>query len=87
MSSGNFIFILICFGKIILKVFLQIMCTKTCDVIQDVSFEEVELSTIITILDQDALNIDSELDIFFAINRYAEKHGLLNQNGKFDTFC
>uniref|UniRef100_A0A336LFN0 CSON010474 protein n=1 Tax=Culicoides sonorensis TaxID=179676 RepID=A0A336LFN0_CULSO len=59
---------------------LQIMCTKTCDVIQDPSFEEVELSTIITILDQDALNIETELDIFFAINRYAEKHGLLNQN-------
>lgn len=59
---------------------LQIMCTKTCDVIQDASFEEVELSTIITILDQDALNIETELDIFFAINRYAEKHGLLNQS-------
>jgi hypothetical protein len=46
------------------------------DVIGDPSFEEVELSTIITILDQDALNVDNELNLFFAINRFAEKHGL-----------
>lgn len=55
---------------------LQIICTKTMDVIQDPSFEEVELSTIITILDQDALNVDNELNLFFALNRFAEKHGL-----------
>ncbi|XP_058810976.1 uncharacterized protein LOC131675853 [Topomyia yanbarensis] len=55
---------------------LQIMCTKSIDVIQDSSFEDVELSTIITILDQDVLNIDSELNLFWAINKYAEKHGL-----------
>lgn len=34
------------------------------DVIGDPSFEEVELSTIITILDQDALNVDNELALF-----------------------
>jgi hypothetical protein len=45
------------------------------DVIQDSSFEEVELSTIITILDQDDLNVDSEISLFFALNRFAEKHG------------
>ncbi|XP_053693236.1 uncharacterized protein LOC128741440 [Sabethes cyaneus] len=55
---------------------LQIMCTKTLDVIQDSNFEDVELSTIITILDQAVLNIDSELNLFWAINKYAEKHGL-----------
>ncbi|XP_058442808.1 uncharacterized protein LOC131425173 [Malaya genurostris] len=55
---------------------LQIMCTKSMDVIQDSSFEDVELSTIVTILDQDVLNIDSELNLFWAINKYAEKHGL-----------
>lgn len=59
---------------------LQIICTKTTEVIQDSSFEDVELSTIITILDQDSLNVDNELDLFFAVNRYAEKHGLNNQN-------
>lgn len=59
---------------------LQIICTKTLDVIGDPSFEEVELSTIITILDQDALNVDNELNLFFAINRFAEKHGLRHDN-------
>lgn len=55
---------------------LQIICTKTMDVIQDTSFEDVELSTIITILDQDALNVDNELNLFFALNRFSDKHGL-----------
>ncbi|KAG5670395.1 hypothetical protein PVAND_000663 [Polypedilum vanderplanki] len=67
---------------------LQIICTKTTDVIQDSSFEEVELSTIITILDQDDLNVDSELSLFFALNRYAEKHGLrhdMNDNNGSST--
>lgn len=50
------------------------------DVIGDPSFEEVELTTIITILDQDALNVDNELNLFFAINRFAEKHGLRHDN-------
>jgi hypothetical protein len=59
---------------------LQIICTKTLDVIGDPSFEEVELSTIITILDQDALNVDNELNLFFALNRFAEKHGLRHDN-------
>lgn len=53
---------------------LQIICTKTMDVIVDPSFEEIELSTLITILDQDALTIDNELSLFSALNRYAEKH-------------
>lgn len=56
------------------------MCTKTLDVMQDPTFEDVEISTIITILDQDVLNIDSELNLFYSINRYAEKQGLTNQN-------
>lgn len=61
---------------------LQIICTKTMDVIQDSSFEEVELSTIITILDQDDLNVDSELSLFFALNRFADKHGYRNENAE-----
>ena len=48
----------------------------------DSSFDDVELSTILTILDQDALNIESELNLFCALNRYAEKHGLTSQNRK-----
>jgi hypothetical protein len=48
--------------------------------VQDSSFDDVDLTTVITILDQDVLTIDSEIDLFFAVNRYAEKHGLINQN-------
>jgi hypothetical protein len=61
---------------------LQIICTKTMDVIQDSSFEDVELLTIITILDQDDLNVDSELSLFFALNRYAEKHGFRHDSNE-----
>jgi BTB/POZ domain/BTB And C-terminal Kelch len=63
---------------------LQIICTKTMDVINDPSFEEVELSTIITILDQDALNVDNELALFFAINRFAEKQELRQDEPELD---
>lgn len=51
------------------------MCTDTNDVLASPSFEEVELSTVLTILDQDCLNINSEMDLFLALVRYAEKHG------------
>lgn len=33
------------------------------------------MTTILTILDQDCLHIDSEMDLFLALVRYAEKHG------------
>lgn len=35
------------------------------------SFDDVELSTIITVFDQDQLNIDTELDLFNALTRYS----------------
>lgn len=40
----------------------------------DASFEEIELSTLLTILNQEYLQISSELDLFLALTRYAEKH-------------
>lgn len=51
------------------------MCMNTNDVLASPSFEEVELSTVLTILDQDCLVINSEMDLFLALVRYAEKHG------------
>lgn len=54
---------------------LQIICSQTHEILQHPSFEEVELPTVMTILDQDFLHIDSELDLFLALVRYAEKHG------------
>lgn len=38
------------------------------------SFEDIELSTLLTILDQEYLQISSELDLFMALTRYAVKH-------------
>lgn len=38
------------------------------------SFDDVELSTILTVFDQDELNINSELELFSAITRYAARH-------------
>lgn len=37
------------------------------------SFDDVELSTILTVFDQDHLNIESELDLFNALTRYASR--------------
>lgn len=50
------------------------ICTQTNDILMHPSFEDIELSTLMTILDQDFLHIDSELDLFLALVRYAEKH-------------
>lgn len=44
------------------------------DILADVSFEDIELSTLLTILDQEYLHIESELDLFNAISQYADKH-------------
>lgn len=44
------------------------------DILSDPSFEDIELSTLLTILDQEYLHIESELDLFNAIAQYADKH-------------
>jgi hypothetical protein len=40
-------------------------------VLQESSFEEVELSTLMIILEQDELTVSSELDLFNAAQRWA----------------
>ncbi|GBP70948.1 hypothetical protein EVAR_48956_1 [Eumeta japonica] len=51
---------------------IQIISTNTKEVLNDNSFEEVELNTVITVFSLDHLNIDSELDLFEAAIRYAK---------------
>lgn len=51
---------------------IQIISTNTKEVLNDSSFEEVELNTVITVFSLDHLNIDSELDLFEAAIRYAK---------------
>uniref|UniRef100_A0A1B0D8G4 Uncharacterized protein n=1 Tax=Phlebotomus papatasi TaxID=29031 RepID=A0A1B0D8G4_PHLPP len=53
---------------------MEMICTRTMEVIKDTSFEKVEVSTIHMILDQEFLNVDSELSIYFALIQYSEKH-------------
>jgi len=51
----------------------KIICSKTEAVLQDPSFEEVELSTLTAILEQDDLTISSELELFSAAQRWATR--------------
>lgn len=51
---------------------LQIISTNTKEVLRDRSFEDVELNTLITVFSLDHLNVDSELDLFHAVARYAK---------------
>lgn len=53
---------------------IRIICNQTQEVLQESSFDDVELSTILTVFDQEDLNINSELELFSAITRYANKH-------------
>ncbi|KAL0894394.1 hypothetical protein ABMA27_013014 [Loxostege sticticalis] len=54
---------------------IQIISTNTKEVLNDSSFEEVELNTVITVFSLDHLNVDSELDLFEAAARYAKAQG------------
>ena len=51
---------------------LQIICTKTKDVLNESSWEEVEIGTVLTLLDQEELEIDSESVLFSAVERWAK---------------
>ncbi|CAH1102996.1 unnamed protein product [Psylliodes chrysocephalus] len=53
---------------------IRIICNQTQEVLQESSFDDVELTTILTVFDQDELSIHSELELFSAISRYAAKH-------------
>ncbi|CAK1549587.1 unnamed protein product [Leptosia nina] len=58
--------------NVLMEKCLQIISTNTKDVLNDSSFEEVELNTVITVFSMDHLNIDSEMDLFNAAVRYAK---------------
>ncbi|CAG9784696.1 unnamed protein product [Diatraea saccharalis] len=60
--------------NVLMEKCIQIISTNTKEVLNDCSFEEVELNTVITVLSLDHLNIDSELDLFEAVVRYAKAH-------------
>ncbi|XP_071575245.1 uncharacterized protein [Temnothorax nylanderi] len=51
---------------------LQIIHTKTDEVLKESSWEDVELGTLLKVLDQDALQISSEIELFSALERWAK---------------
>lgn len=51
---------------------MEIICTKTTEVLDDSSFLEIEVGTFLLILDQEHLRIESELDLFRALIKYCE---------------
>lgn len=51
---------------------LQMMCSKTSEILRESSWEDVDLATLITVLEQEELQIDSELELFVAIERWAK---------------
>ncbi|XP_053603822.1 uncharacterized protein LOC128671398 [Plodia interpunctella] len=60
--------------NVLMEKCLQIISTNTKEVLNDSSFEEVELNTVITVFSLDHLNVESELDLFEAAVRYAKAH-------------
>lgn len=65
---------------------LQIICSETEAVLQEPSFEEVELSTLTVVLEQEELTVSSELELFNAAQRWATREcirkGLPPDDGK-----
>ncbi|XP_054730136.1 uncharacterized protein LOC129238925 [Anastrepha obliqua] len=59
---------------------MSIIAANTRDVLEDPSFVDIEMSTLMAILDQDRLNITSELELFNALVKYASERGLFIGN-------
>ncbi|XP_039764338.1 uncharacterized protein LOC120636832 isoform X2 [Pararge aegeria] len=57
--------------NVLMEKCLQIISMNTKEVLNDCSFEDVEINTVITVFSLDHLNVDSELDLFEAAVRYA----------------
>lgn len=57
---------------VLLEKCLQIICTKTNEVLKESSWEDVELGTLLTVLEQDNLQISSEIELFAAVERWAK---------------
>ncbi|XP_037824639.1 BTB/POZ domain-containing protein 6-A-like [Lucilia sericata] len=55
----------------------EFISDRTREVLADASFSDIKMSTMVFILDQDKLNINTELDLFNALRRLAIKKELL----------
>ncbi|XP_070140438.1 uncharacterized protein [Drosophila kikkawai] len=59
---------------------MDLIADNTREVLSDPSFLDIEVSTLIAILDQNRLNIDSELDLFNCLLKFASERGILNES-------
>ncbi|XP_058455317.1 BTB/POZ domain-containing protein 6-like [Malaya genurostris] len=57
---------------------LELLRKETLKVIQDDSFKNAEIKTVMMVVQQDKLNINSELELFKAINKYVTESPELN---------
>lgn len=60
---------------------MDLIAANTREVLSDPSFLDIEMSTLMAILDQHRLNIDSELDLFNCLLKFASERGIVNENG------
>lgn len=51
---------------------LSIICNNTKLILNETNWEEVELGTILTVFEQDELNIDNEIELFTAVEKWAK---------------
>ncbi|KAH8368514.1 hypothetical protein KR084_012597 [Drosophila pseudotakahashii] len=63
---------------------MDLIAANTREVLSDPSFLDIEVSTLMAILDQNRLNIDSELDLFNCLLKFASERGILNESGQED---
>lgn len=59
---------------------MDLIAANTREVLSDPSFLDIEVSTLMAILDQHRLNIDSELDLFNCLLKFASERGILTEN-------
>ncbi|XP_060662723.1 uncharacterized protein LOC132795832 [Drosophila nasuta] len=64
---------------------MDLIAANTREVLSDPSFLDIEVSTLMAILDQHRLNIDSELDLFNCLLKFASERGILNEHGTEET--
>ncbi|KAH8270731.1 hypothetical protein KR044_012686 [Drosophila immigrans] len=64
---------------------MDLIAANTREVLSDPSFLDIEVSTLMAILDQHRLNIDSELDLFNCLLKFASERGILNEPGVEET--
>ncbi|XP_030378496.1 uncharacterized protein LOC115627086 [Scaptodrosophila lebanonensis] len=63
---------------------MDLIAANTREVLTDPSFLDIEVSTLMAILDQNRLNIDSELDLFNCLLKFASERGILNESAHDD---